>query len=157
MKAIRAVAMDVDGVLTDNTFAWREDGQESKSFSFRDVMGVSLARKAGFRFALISGESTPFVDMIAHKLGITDIHKGCKDKATALRAFAEQHQLALAEICFIGDDVNDVPAMLLAGLSAAPADAHTAAKRAAALITQAPGGRGAVREVLDRLLATEAL
>jgi len=152
VKRIRAVAMDVDGVLTDNTFTYREDGQESKSFSFRDVMGVSQARKAGLLCALITGESTPFVDLIANKLGITDLHKGCKDKATALRTFAEKHQLTLEEVCFIGDDINDVPAMVIAGLSAAPSDAHASARCAATFTTQAPGGRGAVREVLDRLL-----
>ena len=73
-------------------------------------MGVSLARKAGLIVTLISGEDSPLVDRFAAKMNITDITKGCKDKAAALRAFAERHSLALDEICFMGDDVNDLAA-----------------------------------------------
>ena len=82
---IKAVALDVDGVFTDGSFVWGPDGEEFKRFSFRDVMGISLARKAGIRFALISGEETPFVDRFAQKMGIADVYPGCKDKAAALR------------------------------------------------------------------------
>jgi 3-deoxy-D-manno-octulosonate 8-phosphate phosphatase (KDO 8-P phosphatase) len=118
-------------------------------------MGVSLARKAGLRVALLSGEDSPLVDRFAEKMGITDVEKNCKDKARALRAFAEQHGLALSEICFMGDDVNDLAAMDLAGVSAAPANARPAALRRADLVTRASGGNGAVRELVDLILAGE--
>src|SRR6476646_6506968 len=108
---IKAIALDVDGVLTDGGFWWGPDGQEWKRFSFADVMGVSIARKAGLIVALISGEESPLVDRFAEKMGITDVHKGCKDKGSALREFVRRHDLGLAEVCFMGDDVNDLGAL----------------------------------------------
>jgi 3-deoxy-D-manno-octulosonate 8-phosphate phosphatase (KDO 8-P phosphatase) len=149
---IKAVALDVDGVLTDGTFWWGPGGEEWKRFSFRDVMGISRGRKAGLIFALISGEESPLVDRYAAKLAITDVYKGCKDKAAALRAFAQSRHFELGEICFMGDDVNDLDALRLAGFAAAPADAHDAARRAAVFVTSRPAGRGAVRELVDLLL-----
>ncbi len=153
MSAIKAVALDVDGVLTDGLFVWGPEGAEFKQFSFRDVMGISLAKKAGLVFALISGEDSPLVDRFARKMGITDLFKGCKDKAAALREFAQRHGLALAEVCFIGDDVNDLSACAAAGLAAAPADAHPQVRRAVGYVAQACGGHGAVREIVDQLMA----
>jgi 3-deoxy-D-manno-octulosonate 8-phosphate phosphatase (KDO 8-P phosphatase) len=155
VTGIRAVALDVDGVLTDGTFWWGAGGEELKRFSFADVMGISIGRRAGLVFALISGEDSPLVDRFARKMGITDVYKGCKDKAAALRLFAEARGLALSQICFMGDDVNDVAALELAGLGAAPAGAQECVRRRAALVTRAEGGRGAVRELIDALLAVE--
>jgi 3-deoxy-D-manno-octulosonate 8-phosphate phosphatase (KDO 8-P phosphatase) len=153
VRRIKAVALDVDGVLTDGTFWWGPDGAEWKRFSFRDVMGVFRARKAGLVFALISGEDSPLVDRYAEKLGITDVFKGCKDKAEALKAFAASRHLQLGEVGFMGDDVNDLGALALAGLAAAPADAHESVRRVAAFVSSQPGGNGAVRELLDLFLA----
>jgi 3-deoxy-D-manno-octulosonate 8-phosphate phosphatase (KDO 8-P phosphatase) len=154
-KNIRAVALDVDGVLTDGTFVWGAKDEESKRFSFRDVMGISLGKKAGIVFALISGEDSPLVDRFARKMGIADVHKGCKDKAAALRQFAEGHGFALENVCFIGDDVNDLSALAISGLSAAPADAHPSVRQAVAYVAQACGGHGAVREILDYLVGND--
>lgn len=155
MAILKAIALDVDGVLTDGGVWWGPNGEEWKRFSFADIMGVSLARKAGLAVALISGEDSPLVDRFAAKMNLTDIAKGCKDKAGALRAFADRRQLDLAEICFMGDDVNDLAAMQIAGLSAAPADARPAARSQAAIVTAARGGNGAVRELVDRILSGE--
>jgi 3-deoxy-D-manno-octulosonate 8-phosphate phosphatase (KDO 8-P phosphatase) len=149
---IKAVALDVDGVLTDGTFWWGPDGAEFKRFSFADVMGISRGRKAGLLFALISGEDSPLVDRFAAKMGITDIHKNCKDKAVALRQFAHTRGLDLAEVCFMGDDVNDLPALQLAGLAAAPANAQPALRPFVEHFTERPGGNGAVRELIEYLL-----
>lgn len=153
MRSIKAIALDVDGVLTDGGVWWGADGGEWKRFSFADIMGVSLARKAGLTVTLISGEDTPLVDRFAEKLNLTDITKGCKDKATALRAFAARNSLLLEEICFMGDDINDLAAMQLAGLGVAPADARPRVLETADMVTQAAGGHGAVRELIDAVLA----
>jgi len=150
---IKAIALDVDGVLTDGTLWWGPGGEEFKRFSFLDIMGVSLGRKAGLVFALISGEDTPLVDRYAAKMGIADVFKGCKDKAAALREFALRHSLACDEIAFMGDDVNDLPALALAGLPAAPASAHATVLLAVRHVTKRPGGHGAVRELVDLVLA----
>jgi len=155
VPALKAIALDVDGVLTDGGVWWGPNGEEWKRFSFTDIMGVSLARKAGLTVTLISGEDSPLVDRFAAKMNLADVTKGCKDKAGALRAFAERRRFALDEICFMGDDVNDLAAMEIAGLSAAPADARPAALQKAAVVTGARGGHGAVRELVDRILAGE--
>jgi 3-deoxy-D-manno-octulosonate 8-phosphate phosphatase (KDO 8-P phosphatase) len=156
MNAIRAVALDVDGVLTDGGFWWGQNGEEFKRFSFADVMGISLARKAGLIVTLISGEDSPLVDRYAAKLGIEDVTKNCKDKAGALREFAKRHGLSYREIAFMGDDVNDLAAMDLAGLAAAPANACPAVLERAAYLAINSGGNGAVRELIDAILAAKA-
>jgi 3-deoxy-D-manno-octulosonate 8-phosphate phosphatase (KDO 8-P phosphatase) len=116
-------------------------------------MGISTGLKAGMIFALISGENNALIDRFVKKMGIADIYKGCKDKAAALRIFAKKHELDLSQICFMGDDINDLPAMEIAGFSAAPATAHARVKMIAKLITQHAGGQGAVRELIDYILA----
>jgi 3-deoxy-D-manno-octulosonate 8-phosphate phosphatase (KDO 8-P phosphatase) len=153
---IKAVVMDVDGVLTDGTVWVDEAGRETKRMSFADIMGVSIGRRAGLHFALVSGEGGPVLDQISAKFGIDEVYRDCKDKAAALRDFAARHGLTLAEICFIGDDVNDVPAMETCGLAASPADAHTSARSVAALVTNRGGGAGSVREVVDLLTSTDS-
>jgi 3-deoxy-D-manno-octulosonate 8-phosphate phosphatase (KDO 8-P phosphatase) len=149
---IKAIAMDVDGVLTDGGVWWGPNGEEWKRFHFADIMGLSLARKSGMVIALISGENSPLVDRFASKLGIVDVHKDCKDKASALRTFSERHGLSLQEICFIGDDVNDLSALSIVGLSACPADARPSIREHCQVVTKLAGGNGAVREVVEMLL-----
>ena len=154
-RPIDAIAMDFDGVLTDGTFWWGPDGEEWKRLSFTDVMGVSLGSRAGLRFAIISGEDSPLIDRYAAKLCITDLYKGCKDKRSALEDFARRIAIDLSRIAFIGDDVNDLAAMGIAGLSAAPADAHPGVRAVVGRVLAHRGGRGAVRELIDSLLGDE--
>lgn len=144
--------MDVDGVLTDGTVWLDGDGAERKRISFADIMGVSLGRRAGLLFAFVSGESGPTLDGIAAKFGVEAVYSDCRDKASAVRDFAARNDLDLSEVCFIGDDINDVPAMEICGLAVAPAGAHQAARSNASVVTQQSGGHGAVREVIDSLL-----
>ncbi len=151
---IKAIALDVDGVLTDGGFWWGPNGEEWKRFCFADVMGISLGKKAGLIFALISGEDSPLVDRFAAKMGITDVWKDCKDKATALLAFAARHKLELQSIAFMGDDVNDVNALRQAGLAAVPATAAPEAVHVSQFIARQPGGNGAVRELIDAVRRT---
>jgi len=153
IKSIAAIAMDVDGVLTDGSFIWGPSAEEYKKFSFADVMGLSRARKAGLYLGLISGEDSPLIDRFAEKVGIVSISKGCKDKGQALQAFAQQCGTDLQRVAYVGDDVNDLPALALAGLSIAPANAQPAVKMAAHFVTQHAGGDGAVREVIEMILA----
>lgn len=153
MKKIKAIALDFDGVLTDGTFFWDGDDKEYKRLSFYDVMGISLGTRAGIIFTLISGENNALIDRFAEKTKIADIYKGCKDKAAALRLFAAKYELDLSDICFMGDDINDLPAMEIAGFSAAPATAQESIKTKAKLITKQAGGNGAVRELIDFILA----
>jgi 3-deoxy-D-manno-octulosonate 8-phosphate phosphatase (KDO 8-P phosphatase) len=157
LGAIRAVAMDVDGVLTDGGLWWGPNGEEWKRFCFADIMGVSLARRAGIQLALISGEDSPLVDRYAKKMQIQHVTKGCRDKAAALREFARSTGIDLAEICFMGDDINDLAAIEIAGFSAAPANAAREVLDRADFNTKSSGGNGAVRELIDALLAAKGL
>jgi 3-deoxy-D-manno-octulosonate 8-phosphate phosphatase (KDO 8-P phosphatase) len=156
-RQIRALALDVDGVLTDGGVWWGPGGEEWKRFSFADIMGLSLARRAGLQVGLISGEDTPPVDRYAAKMKIAFVAKGSRDKAASLRDFATATGVALTSICYIGDDVNDVAAMEIAGLSAAPANAAGVALAHAQFVTRSAGGNGAVREVIDAILSAQEL
>ncbi len=153
---IKAVAMDVDGILTDGTFWWDQNGKELKRFCFADITGISLAQRTGLIFALISGESSltgmAIVERFAKKLKIKNVYKGCKDKELAIREFAEQNGLELSEICFIGDDINDLPAMEIAGFSVAPPNAHFSVLKKVNFVTLHKGGEGALRELLDMII-----
>ena len=157
LETIRAVAIDVDGVLTDGGLWWGPGGEEWKRFCFADIMGVSLARRAGLILALISGENSPLVDRYAEKMLIRHVVKGCRDKAAALRDFAAAAGLKITEICFMGDDINDLPAMAIAGFTAAPANAARVVLERANFVAKASGGNGAVRELIDALLAARGL
>ena len=143
----------MDGVLTDGGFWWGPNGEEWKRFTFADIMGISLAHKAGLIVGLISGEDTPLIDRYASKMGITDVWKGMKDKAPALQEFAARRGLDLSAICFMGDDVNDLAAMRVAGFSAAPSNARPAVLKSVSFISSYPGGNGAVRDLIDHILA----
>lgn len=149
---IRALVMDIDGVLTDATFTWTSDGAEAKTYSFEDIMGLSRARAAGIALALISGEGGPLVERLAHKISAGFVAAGSKDKARALQEFSKNSGIPFDQIAFIGDDVNDLEALALAGVSAAPATAQPVVREAVALVMGKGGGRGAVRELIEILL-----
>lgn len=155
-ERVKAIATDVDGVLTDGVFWWGTNGEEFKRFSFADVTGIALARQAGIRLALISGESSEagkaLVQRFADKLQIADVYKGCHDKAGAVTEFASRYDLQLSEVCFIGDDVPDLPAMKIVGVPVAPANAQKAAREEAAWIASRDGGCGVLREIIDLVL-----
>ena len=153
MKDIKAIALDVDGVLTDGTFIWGMNSEEYKQFSFADIMGISIALKAGLIFALISGEDNVIIDRYAEKMNIIDIYKGCKDKASAVIFFSKKYDIDLNQICFMGDDVNDISALEIVGFPSAPANAHESVKQKVKFVTLKAGGHGAVRELIDFILA----
>jgi 3-deoxy-D-manno-octulosonate 8-phosphate phosphatase (KDO 8-P phosphatase) len=157
LRQIRAIALDVDGVLTDGGLWWGPNGEEWKRFCFADIMGISLARRAGLKVGLISGEDSPLVDRYAAKMHLEFVAKGRRDKSAALREFAAAIGSELSNICYGGDDVNDVAAMEIAGVSFAPANACSDALAHAAMVTRNLGGNGAVREIVEALLAAQGL
>lgn len=154
---IRLLALDIDGVLTDGTVAFDERGTESKSLFFRDIDAVHAARRAGIELALVSGEATPIVALLAGRLGIDRVLSGRKDKDDALRELAAETQLTLDEICYVGDAPRDAAALTIAGLGLAPADASAGARAAADHVLESNGGRGAVEEAVGILLEQRGL
>ena len=157
---LQAIAFDVDGVLTDGTFVWSPAGEESKRFSFTDIMGISLLRRLGLKMALVSGESSPLVDRYAEKMSIPFVVKGTRDKAVALRDFVTKFEIPLEQACFFGDDVNDLSAMEIAGLCACPSNAAPEVLEYVekhGYVSRLPGGHGAVRSFADAIIAARKL
>ncbi len=161
LRSLQAIAFDVDGVLTDGSLGWSTGStEEFKQFSFADIMGISLLRRLGLKLALISGEASPLVDRYATKMHLHHVVKGTRDKAGALRDFGLNFDVPLERTCFFGDDVNDLPAMELAGLCACPANAATEVREHVLLhgfLSSQPGGRGAVRDLTDAILRARDL
>jgi 3-deoxy-D-manno-octulosonate 8-phosphate phosphatase (KDO 8-P phosphatase) len=160
LVTLRAIAFDVDGVLTDGTFVWSPAGEESKRFSFADIMGISLLRRLGLKMALVSGEPSPLVDRYAEKMSIPFVVKGTRDKAAALRDFVAKFEVPLEQACFFGDDINDLSAMEIAGLCACPSNAAAevlAYVTERGYVSRLPGGHGAVRSFADAIIAARKL
>ncbi len=161
LRSLQAIAFDVDGVLTDGTLLWSTGTvEETKRFSFADIMGISLLRRLGIKLALVSGEPSPLVDRYAAKMHLHHVVKGTRDKATALREFTAKFNLPLEHTCFFGDDVNDLFAMEIAGLCACPANAAEEVREFVlerGFLSGKDGGQGAVRDFSDALLRARSL
>jgi len=152
--AIRLFAMDVDGVLTDGTVEIHSDGTESKRFSILDGMGLVRLHKAGLATAWISGRASEATTARATELKISYLVQGRTDKLMALQELASTLGLTSAQVCYMGDDDIDAPAIDWAGVGVAPGAAMPAALRVADLVPARPAGLGAVREVCEQILAT---
>ncbi|TAK67281.1 MAG: HAD-IIIA family hydrolase [Bacteroidetes bacterium] len=157
LKNIRMVIMDVDGVLTDGRIIIDAHGIEYKSFDVHDGYGIARAREKGILFAIISGRESKTVDHRAKRLKIVDVHQNRIDKVAAYVEIKEKYHLEDSEVCFIGDDEFDIPLLETVGVSVAPANAMSAVKHRVQLVTSKEGGRGAVRELLDRILKAKSL
>ena len=145
------LVFDFDGVFTDNTVIVDQHGTESVICNRSDGMGVAMLRAAGLDMAILSTETNPVVAARAAKLSLP-VHQGSSDKAADLRSLVAERGADLDRVAFVGNDVNDLPALELVGVPIAVADAVPAVLQAARWITSRPGGHGAVREIADRLL-----
>jgi 3-deoxy-D-manno-octulosonate 8-phosphate phosphatase (KDO 8-P phosphatase) len=154
-RRIKLIAMDVDGVLTDGAIFLGNNGEELKAFNVHDGMGITLAHQAGLYTAIITGRESEIVRRRGEELKIVDIHQKISNKAECVKGLLEKYKLTLEEVAFIGDDLNDVPLFLLVGFAAAVANATPEAKQHAQFITNAAGGRGAVRELIEYILKAQ--
>lgn len=155
LQQIRLLAMDVDGVLTDGSLNIGAEGELFKAFNAKDGMGISLAMRNGLEIALITGRRSEIIHRRAEELGITLLYEGVKDKALQLKQIAAERGISLAEIAYMGDDLNDLPAMVQAGISFAPADAAKDVLKAVNAVASCNGGRGAVREIIELILEAQ--
>lgn len=153
LKQIKMVLLDVDGVMTDGGLYYGADGHEFKRFHAHDGYGVVRAREHGLRVGIISGRTTPIVDARARVLKIDDVFQGTMDKVTPMRILQEKYDLQEKEFAFIGDELFDLPLLRLVGFSAAPRNARAEVKREVDYVTTVDGGNGAVREVIDLVIA----
>lgn len=156
VAAIRAVILDVDGVLTDGRIGYGGgSADEIKFFDVKDGHGIKLLLRAGLQVGILSGRVSKANATRAAELGLSFLVEGAKDKLAAFSTLLAERNLSAAECLYVGDDLIDLPVMRRCGLAAAVADAVPEVKAAAAWVTQAPGGRGAVREIADRLLKAQ--
>jgi 3-deoxy-D-manno-octulosonate 8-phosphate phosphatase (KDO 8-P phosphatase) len=156
LAALRALVLDVDGVLTDGGLYYAESGDELKRFDVRDGQGLVRLGESGILVALVTRKTSRLVSRRARDLGITELHQNATDKRAVVETLLARHRIAPADACFVGDDVNDLPAMSLVGVSAAPADAVPQVRAAATIVTKSLAGHGAVRELCDRILAARS-
>lgn len=154
--SIKLVVTDCDGVLTDGCAWYSDAGEAMKRFSLRDGMGVERLRKlAGIETAIITGENTQSVRRRAEKLNIKYLYQGISDKSECLTDLASKLGLALSEIAYIGDDVNDLPAIDICGFSGAPSDAFEDITEKVDYITLRSGGNGAFREFAEFIIKAQ--
>lgn len=150
---ICALVLDIDGVLTDGKVAVDLQGRETKSYAYRDVDAIFQARREGLLIALVTGEESPMVDLLARRVAVKEVISGAKEKGVALEEMSARLQVPLSEICYVGDADRDAPALASVGLGLAPADASLKAKQAATRVLSAGGGHGAVAEAVGLILA----
>ncbi len=154
-RRITLILMDVDGVMTDGTIVFSGSRQEAKSFHARDGVALWIARRLGLRTGIISGRAGSAVLRRARELGMDEIHLKTRDKLLVYRGILRRRRLSDAQVCYIGDDLVDLPVLDRAGMAVAVADAHPEVQRRARFVTRAPGGHGAVREVVDAILKAQ--
>jgi 3-deoxy-D-manno-octulosonate 8-phosphate phosphatase (KDO 8-P phosphatase) len=154
---IELLVADVDGVLTDGVIAIDDQGIETRHFHVRDGMAYSLWHRAGKQAAILSGRCGAAVERRAAELNITHVLQGHDQKSAPLRTLIDRLGFSLAQVCFVGDDLADLPVLRAVGLAACPADAVPEIKNIVHLITRASGGRGSVREVVELILKSQGI
>lgn len=154
---IRLLALDVDGVLTDGRLYFDDHGKEMKAFSTRDGLGMKALQRFDIKVALISGRQSRIVADRAAQLDIGLVYQGRDDKLNALGELMSETGVDERAICYAGDDWVDIPVLERVGLSVAPADAAPLVRERVHWVTNARGGRGAVREICDLILAAQGL
>ncbi|WP_297527566.1 3-deoxy-manno-octulosonate-8-phosphatase KdsC [Thiohalobacter sp.] len=150
--AIELVIFDVDGVLTDGSLFYGDDGQEYKAFNSRDGHGMKMLKKHGVELGIITGRTSQVVEHRVKNLGIEHVYQGQLDKRPAFRELIAKLGIDAAATAYVGDDVVDLPIMRQVGLAIAVQDAHPFVKQHAHWITPSCGGRGAARDVCELLL-----
>ena len=151
-KEIKLLLLDVDGVLTDGGIYLDDRGIETKRFDVRDGQGITLLQRSGVRVGIITGRSSKVVRYRARELGISMVYQGVRDKAQIFAEIKRKTGLKNRQIAYIGDDIGDLPVLQRAGLAITVRNSWLGLKSAADYVTQADGGHGAVREVVEWLL-----
>jgi YrbI family 3-deoxy-D-manno-octulosonate 8-phosphate phosphatase len=152
---IELMLSDVDGVLTDGSVVFDNQGIELKKFHITDGLGIQIWRKAGYRFGMITGRSSHIVRLRAAELGVELVRQGVEDKLTVVQQVVAELGLKLQQVCFIGDDLPDLAVVQQVGLGIAVADGCEELRRAAHYVTRRAGGRGAVREAIEKILKAQ--
>lgn len=153
-KTIKMIISDFDGVMTDNCIYVDEDLKISRKLNFKDIMAVSLLKKAGIKLAFISGEKNPVIDLLAERFDIKEIHQNIRIKIDVIKAIVERNNLKNEEFLYIGDDINDIDCLNFSSIKITVPNSTPKVKEVKGIqITKESGGSGAFREVVDCLLS----
>ena len=152
---IRLILSDVDGVLTNGGIVFDNQGIETKRFFVRDGLGIALWRRAGYQYGILTGRTSHIVKVRADELGVDVVRQGFEDKLPIAKEIIEQLGLTAEQVCYIGDDLPDLPIIRLVGLGVAVADATADVRQSADYVTKASGGHGAVREIIEIILKAQ--
>lgn len=155
IRPVKLLVLDVDGVMTDGSIIYTDEGVEIKAFNVRDGHGIKMLKRAGIDTAIITARSSKVVAHRAANLGIELVIQGAIDKAAAFDDLLAKTKLHPNQTAYAGDDVIDLPVMRRAGFSVAVADAVKEVRLSAHYVTTAPGGRGAVREMAELILKAQ--
>jgi len=153
-KNIKLIATDFDGVLTDGYVYYSSvSDEETKRLSYKDIMGISVAVRNGYKVAIISGEKNMIIDKLAGKFKLEEVHQGIRDKLPVLQAVAEKYGFSQEEVCYLGDDINDIQSLEWAGTAVTVKQANAKVFNVPdIIISSADAGNGAFREVVDSLI-----
>jgi 3-deoxy-D-manno-octulosonate 8-phosphate phosphatase (KDO 8-P phosphatase) len=149
---IRLIISDVDGVWTDGRIIYVGDRSEIKEFNVRDGLAVKLAQRAGITVALLTSRTSPALERRARELGILELHQGAANKLEETERIAQRLDVSFKQILYAGDDLPDLAPMTRVAISAAPSDAAEEVRETATWKLTSAGGRGAFREIVERLL-----
>lgn len=152
LRKIKAIAFDVDGVLSPSTVPMGADGEPARMVNVKDGYAMQLALRNGIKMCIISGARTENLRLRYQKLGLEDIYLGASHKLPVLKEWMARNGLSAEEMAFVGDDIPDIPPMQEVGLAVAPRDAAMEVKSIATYITRADGGYGVARELLEEIL-----
>ncbi|MBS4913595.1 MAG: HAD-IIIA family hydrolase [Veillonella sp.] len=150
--AIKCLVLDVDGVMTEGAIIYTSSGEEIKEFYAQDGLGLTMARKAGIKLAVITGRISDMVARRTSELKFDFVRMGSHNKTQDLKDLMKEFDLKPEELAYIGDDLNDLGAFHLVGYPISPANGVAEIKAEAAYVTKATGGRGAIREAVEKIL-----
>ena len=151
-KDISTFVFDVDGVLTDGSVLLLDNGLQARTMNVKDGLALQMALKNGYKVIIISGGSSEPVIRRLQYLGLDEVHLGLKDKLKFFEGLREQYKLNWNEILYMGDDLPDLPMLEKVGLSCCPKDAVQEVQAASKYISSVAGGKGAVRDVIEKVL-----
>lgn len=157
LSGIKLVAFDVDGVLTDGSLTFSEDGKEIKTYDAKDGLGIVMLSKAGIVTAIITARNNNTVKLRAGMIDIKELYMGQKNKVPALDELVEKYNLKYSEVAYMGDDLPDICVLKKVGLSCCPADAVEEVKNVCNFVSTRGGGRGAARELCDLILKAKKI
>lgn len=155
LQRVRLVVFDVDGVLTDGSYALSDDGVEAKRFHARDGLGIRVGRDAGLVIGVLTAKVSAATQRRVQEIGVDHFVEGCGQKRPGIDRLMHDAAVSPDQTAYLGDDLLDLPAMLRVGFPMAVSDAAEEVRSAAVYITQAAGGHGAAREAIEHILKAQ--